>query len=81
MRAILVKRITMRGFIIFDDYGSRFPEFQTAMQGWLNQGRIKYREDLVQGLENAPRAFLGLLSGRNFGKLVVGLETPHGAGV
>jgi NADPH-dependent curcumin reductase CurA len=81
MRAILVKRITMRGFIIFDDYGSRFPEFQTAMQAWLNQGRIKYREDLVHGLENAPQAFLGLLSGRNFGKLVVGLENPHGAGV
>ena len=81
MRAILVKRITMRGFIIFDDYGSRFPEFQTAMQAWLNQGRIKYREDLVHGLENAPQAFLGLLSGRNFGKLVVDLENPLGAGV
>jgi NADPH-dependent curcumin reductase CurA len=51
------------------------------MQAWLNQGRIKYREDLVHGLENAPQAFLGLLSGRNFGKLVVGLENPHGAGV
>ena len=81
MRAILVKRITMRGFIIFDDYGSRFPEFQSAMQAWLNQDRIKYREDIVYGLENAPQAFLGLLSGRNFGKLVVGFENPQGARV
>jgi NADPH-dependent curcumin reductase len=78
MRAILVKRITMRGFIIFDDYGSRFAEFQTAMQAWLAAGRIKFREDIVHGLENAPQAFLGLLSGRNFGKLVVRLEDPAG---
>jgi hypothetical protein len=41
------------------------------MQAWLREGRIKYREDMVQGLENAPRAFLGLLEGRNFGKVVV----------
>jgi len=78
MRTILVKRIAMRGFIIFDDYGSRFPEFQTAMHAWLDQGRIKYREDIVHGLDNAPHAFLGLLSGRNFGKLVVDIEGTHG---
>ena len=77
MRSILVKRITMRGFIIYDDYAHRFGEFLTAMQAWLRDGRIKYREDVVHGLENAPRAFLGLLEGRNFGKLVVSLdETP-----
>jgi hypothetical protein len=81
MRAILVKRITMRGFIIFDDYGSRFAEFQAAMRAWLAAGRIKFREDIVHGLENAPQAFLGLLSGRNFGKLVVCLEDPRGARV
>jgi hypothetical protein len=81
MRSILVKRITMRGFIIFDDYGSRFGEFLTAMQAWLATGRIKYREDVVHGLENAPHAFLGLLSGDNFGKLVVDLEHPHGVRV
>jgi NADPH-dependent curcumin reductase len=79
MRAILVKRITLRGFIIFDEFGSRFGEFLTAMQAWLAAGRIKYREDIVHGLENAPQAFLGLLSGRNFGKLVVDLGDAHGA--
>jgi NADPH-dependent curcumin reductase CurA len=72
-----VKRVTLRGFIIYDDYGPRFEEFMTAMQAWLRDGRIKYREDIVHGLENAPQAFLGLLEGRNFGKLVVSLdETP-----
>jgi NADPH-dependent curcumin reductase CurA len=78
MRSILVKRITMRGFIIFDDYGPRFGEFLTVMQAWLDDGRIKNREDIVHGLENAPRAFLGLLEGSNFGKLVVSLHEPQG---
>jgi hypothetical protein len=71
MRNILVKRLTIRGFIIFDDYGSRFPQFREQMSNWLQAGQIKYREDVVDGLTNAPRAFLGLLEGRNFGKLVV----------
>jgi NADPH-dependent curcumin reductase CurA len=71
MRSILIKRLTMRGFIIFDDYGDRFTEFLTQMTVWLREGRIKYREDVVPGLESAPRAFLGLLEGRNFGKLIV----------
>jgi NADPH-dependent curcumin reductase CurA len=71
MRSILVKRITMRGFIIFDDYVSHFPQFREQMSSWLKAGLIKYREDIVDGLTHAPRAFLGLLEGRNFGKLVV----------
>jgi NADPH-dependent curcumin reductase len=71
MRAVLVKRLTLRGFIFSDDYQHRLDEFLTALGGWLREGRIKYREDVVRGLENAPSAFLGLLDGRNFGKLVV----------
>jgi NADPH-dependent curcumin reductase CurA len=71
LRAILVKRLTVRGFIIFDDYGPRFGEFRERMSAWLQAGKIKYREDIVDGLERAPEAFLGLLTGRNFGKLVV----------
>jgi NADPH-dependent curcumin reductase CurA len=61
----------MQGFIIFDDFGPRFGEFQQAMGDWVRAGKIKYREDLVEGLENAPAAFIGLLQGANFGKLVV----------
>jgi NADPH-dependent curcumin reductase CurA len=71
MRAILVKRITLRGFIISDGHEHRRAEFLESMGAWLREGKIKYREDVVHGLENAPGAFLGLLAGRNFGKLVV----------
>ena len=71
MRALLTRRIKMQGFIIFDDYGHRYGEFASQMGAWLKEGRIKFREDLVDGLENAPQAFIGQLEGRNFGKLVV----------
>jgi NADPH-dependent curcumin reductase len=71
MRAVLVKRLTLRGFIFSDAHEQRMDEFRTALGGWTREGRIKYREDVVRGLESAPGAFLGLLEGRNFGKLVV----------
>jgi NADPH-dependent curcumin reductase CurA len=70
-RTILTKRIRMQGFIIFDDYGHRYGEFFAQMSTWLKEGKIKFREDIVDGLENAPQAFRGLLEGKNFGKLVV----------
>jgi NADPH-dependent curcumin reductase CurA len=72
-RTLLTKRIKMQGFIIFDDYAQRYGEFATQMSAWLAEGRIKFREDRVAGLENAPQAFIGLLEGRNFGKLVIGV--------
>ncbi|MBC7750159.1 MAG: NADP-dependent oxidoreductase [Candidatus Saccharibacteria bacterium] len=68
---ILRKRIKMQGFIIFDDYGHRYNEFYKEMSTWFSQGRIKYLEEVVVGLEKAPDAFIGLLEGQNFGKLVV----------
>ena len=61
----------MQGFIIFDDYGPRYPEFLQAMSAWVAAGKIKFREDVVSGLEAAPQALIGLLKGQNFGKLVV----------
>lgn len=70
-RTILTKRIRMQGFIIFDDYGPRYGEFHGQMRSWLDEGKIKFREDLVEGLENAPQAFIGLLEGKNFGKLII----------
>lgn len=69
-RALLVKRIRMQGFIIFD-YEGRQTEFLGPMRQWLAEGKVKFREDIVEGLENAPQAFIGLLQGENFGKLVV----------
>lgn len=67
---LLWKRIRMQGFII-TDYSARIGEFRRDMTQWVKEGRVKSREDIVDGLENAPRAFLGLLEGKNFGKLVV----------
>ena len=71
MRTVLTKRITLRGFIITLDYGHRVGEFNTAMRAWVEAGKIKGVEDVVDGLERAPDAFIGLLQGRNLGKLVV----------
>ena len=61
----------MQGFIIFDDYAHRYGEFFAEMSQWLKDGKIKFREDVIDGLENAPQAFIDLLEGKNFGKLVV----------
>jgi NADPH-dependent curcumin reductase CurA len=69
-RQVLTKRLTIRGFIV-SDFASQADAFGRDVSGWLKQGKIKYREDVVEGLENAPQAFLGLLQGKNFGKLLV----------
>ena len=71
MGTFLTRRIRMQGFIIFDDYGQHFGEFRQQMSEWVAAGKIKYREDVVTGLENAPQKLIGLLEGKNFGKLVV----------
>ena len=77
MSRILVKRLKVQGFIIFDDYGHRYNEFATDMAQWLAAGQIQYREQIVDGLESAPTAFAGLLEGKNFGKLVVRVNEEH----
>ena len=75
MATFLKRRVRVQGFIIFDDYGQRFDEFRKQMREWFGSGKIKYREDVVAGLEKAPEAFIGLLEGKNFGKLVVQVGT------
>jgi NADPH-dependent curcumin reductase CurA len=71
MAAINVKRLTVRGFTQRDLVASHYGAFQREMPIWVSEGRVRYREDVVDGLENAPQAFFGLLRGENFGKLVV----------
>jgi NADPH-dependent curcumin reductase CurA len=71
MSTLLQKRIRMQGLIILDHYGARFDAFRREMGEWIAAGQVKVREDLVDGLPSAPAAFIGLLQGRNFGKLVV----------
>jgi len=68
---VLRKRILIRGFIIFDDFAHLYPEFAKAMSGWIENGKVKYREEIIDGLEAAPAAFVGLLKGENFGKRVI----------
>ena len=70
MRAALTRRLLVRGFIVYD-FADREEEFHADMSAWVRSGEVRYREDVVEGIENAPRAFQGLLQGRNFGKLLV----------
>jgi NADPH-dependent curcumin reductase CurA len=70
MRNVLTKRLTIRGFIV-TDFAARFPDFIRDVPQWIKDGRIKYREDIADGLENAPATFIGLLKGKNFGKQLV----------
>jgi NADPH-dependent curcumin reductase CurA len=76
MGQVLRKRITLRGFIIFQDFGPLYPTFAKTMGDWLASGVIHYREDIIDGLEHAPGAFIGLLRGENFGKLVIRVGPP-----
>ncbi|HUK60296.1 MAG TPA: NADP-dependent oxidoreductase [Stellaceae bacterium] len=71
-RSILRRRLTVRGFIV-SDFQAKFADFQREVSAWYREGRIKYQEDVVEGLANAPKAFIGLLKGENFGKLLVRL--------
>jgi len=71
MGQILRKKLKVQGFIIFDDFGHLYPEFAAEMQPWVEGGKVKYREEIIDGLENAPEAFIGLLDGDNFGKRVI----------
>ncbi|PSH65170.1 NADP-dependent oxidoreductase [Phyllobacterium sophorae] len=72
MASVLSKSLTVRGFIQ-RDFADQRPVFYNEMADWLTQGVIKYKEDIVDGLEQAPEAFIGMLQGKNFGKLLVRL--------
>lgn len=71
MSAILTKSITIRGFIQSEFVSAHYKDFLHDMSGWITNDRLAYREDVVSGLENAPEAFFGMLTGKNFGKLLV----------
>jgi NADPH-dependent curcumin reductase CurA len=70
LRPLLVHRATMTGFIV-SDHNDRAPAFMQEVAPLVMSGRIKFREDIIDGLDNAPNAFIGLLQGKNFGKLMV----------
>ncbi|MEE2728954.1 MAG: NADP-dependent oxidoreductase, partial [Candidatus Latescibacterota bacterium] len=66
----ITKRLSMRGFLVFD-FAERYAEALHALAGWVREGKLSYREDIVDGLENAPAAFIGMLQGDNTGKRLV----------
>ena len=70
MRSILTNRLKIQGFIV-SDRRERFDSFLVDVSAWVRSGELKYKEDFVDGIEHAPEAFMGLLKGKNFGKLVV----------
>jgi NADPH-dependent curcumin reductase CurA len=72
IRAMLVNRIRMQGMIVFD-WKDRYGEALQALAGYLAEGKLKYRESVVEGLENAPKGLIALLKGQNFGKQLVKL--------
>jgi hypothetical protein len=75
MRAILTKRLTFRGFIV-SDFAARYGDFMRDVSVWVGEGRIKHREDVVEGLENAPRAFIASFAGRILASFWCELRLP-----
>ncbi len=72
LQYILVKQLKVEGFIV-TRFMSRFPEGIMQMAKWIQEGKLKYQEQIVEGFENTPRAFIGLLQGENLGKMLVKL--------
>ena len=70
---LIVKQAKVQGFLV-SGYAERFPEGLEQLAGWLKQGKLKYREDVAQGIEAAPQAFIGMLQGTNQGKQLVQLS-------
>jgi NADPH-dependent curcumin reductase CurA len=73
MGQLIVKQAKVQGFLV-SGYAARFPEGLDDLARWLKQGKLKYREDVAQGLESAPEAFIGMLRGKNEGKQLVQLS-------
>ncbi len=74
---VTTKRLKIQGFIVSDHVDKR-PQFMADMSQWIKEGRIKWHETIVEGIENAPRAFIALFRGENFGKMLVRIGPDRG---
>ena len=68
--ALIVKQARAEGFLVFQ-FADKFQQAAVEMAGWIKQGKLKYQEDIVEGFENLPQAFIGMLEGDNTGKRLV----------
>jgi hypothetical protein len=75
LRFMIVRRARMEGFLV-SDFAHLFEPALARLTAWLREGGLRYREDVVEGLDSAPRAFIGLLNGKNRGKLLVKVADP-----
>ncbi len=73
---LMIKRLLLQGFLV-SDHSDRLPQFYADMSQWLAEGRIKWKETIVEGIENAPRAFIGLFKGENLGKMLVRIGSEN----
>jgi hypothetical protein len=73
-RSFIIARLKMQGLVVFD-YARDFPKAWAELTGWIQDGRLKYREDIVEGLEALPAAFVGLFQSENFGRKLARLAT------
>jgi NADPH:quinone reductase len=73
---LIIKRAKVQGFLVFD-YAARYPEAYRQLAEWLRADKLKYRETIAEGLENAPKAFIGMLKGQNIGKQLVHVSGPR----
>ncbi|MEM1261695.1 MAG: NADP-dependent oxidoreductase [Pseudomonadota bacterium] len=76
MRSVLVRQLQIQGFVALQNFGEHMDDFRVQMAEWLSAGKIQYRENRVHGIDKAPEAFIGLLHGTNFGKLIVEVNHP-----
>ena len=70
---MIYMRVRMEGFVV-PDFEDRREEFESDMKGWLASGEMRYRETIMDGIERAPDALIGLMSGDNIGKMLVKLD-------
>ena len=71
MREVLSKSLTLRGFIQREFVPTMFEDFLRDMTGWVASGKVQHTEDITEGLDRAPEAFVGMLRGQNFGKAII----------